>query len=155
MNTSVSPVERKKRFREALVIVLAVLAIIFLTRAEISLTQLSADAKLGSNIAIFVVINIVILLVILLVYLVSRNVVKLFVESRSNPFAKKLRTKLVLSFVALSLVPTLLLFFAAAGFINNTVHNWFNTQVETSLSESLEVAQTYYKNSASNSLYYG
>jgi two-component system nitrogen regulation sensor histidine kinase NtrY len=49
----------------------------------------------------------------------------------------------------------MLLFLAAAGFINNTIHNWFNTQVETSLSESLEVAQTYYKNSASNSLYYG
>ncbi|NTV48213.1 MAG: PAS domain S-box protein [Geobacteraceae bacterium] len=155
MNTRVSQEERKKRFREAIIIVLAVILIAFLTRTEISLTQLSVGAKLGSNIAIFAVINIVILLVILLVYLVSRNVVKLFVESRSNPFAKKLRTKLVLSFVALSLVPTLLLFFAAAGFINNTVHNWFNTQVETSLSESLEVAQTYYKNSAENSLYYG
>ncbi|MDD2851764.1 MAG: ATP-binding protein [Desulfuromonadaceae bacterium] len=155
MNDRVSEVERKKRFREAVVIVLAVILIVFLTKAEISLTQLSSDARLGSNIAIFAVINVVILLVILLVYLVSRNVVKLFVESRSNPLAKKLRTKLVLSFVALSLVPTLLLFFAAAGFINNTVHNWFNTQVETSLSESLEVAQTYYRNSASNSLYYG
>jgi len=155
MNTSVSRQERKKRLREAIIIVLAVILIVLLTRAEISLTQLSGDAKLGSIIAIFVVINIVILLVILLVYLVSRNVVKLFVESRSNPFAKKLRTKLVLSFVALSLVPTLLLFFAAAGFINNTVHNWFNTQVESSLSESLEVAQTYYKSSATNSLYYG
>jgi len=110
---------------------------------------------MGSNIAIFAVINIVILLVILLVYLVSRNVVKLFMESRSNPLTTRLRTKLVLSFVGLSLVPTMLLFFAAAGFINNTVHNWFNTQVETSLSESLEVAQTYYKNSASNALYYG
>jgi two-component system nitrogen regulation sensor histidine kinase NtrY len=155
MNARVSQVERKKRVREAIIIVLAVILIVFLTRAEISLTQISAGAKLGSNIAIFAVINVVILLVILLVYLVSRNVVKLLVESRSNPFAKKLRTKLVLSFVALSLVPTLLLFFAAAGFINNTVHNWFNTQVETSLSESLEVAQTYYKSSASNSLYYG
>jgi two-component system nitrogen regulation sensor histidine kinase NtrY len=155
MNDNISKEERKKRFREAIVIVLAVILIVLLTKAEISLTQLSADAKLGSNIAIFAVINVVILLVILLVYLVSRNVVKLFVESRSNPFAKKLRTKLVLSFVALSLVPTLLLFFAAAGFINNTVHNWFNTQVETSLSESLEVAQTYYKSSATNSLYYG
>jgi two-component system nitrogen regulation sensor histidine kinase NtrY len=155
MNDNISKKERKKRYREAIIIVLAVISIILLTRAEINLTQLSADAKLGSNIAIFAVINVVILLVILLVYLVSRNVVKLFVESRSNPFAKKLRTKLVLSFVALSLVPTLLLFFAAAGFINNTVHNWFNTQVETSLSESLEVAQTYYKSSASNSLYYG
>jgi two-component system nitrogen regulation sensor histidine kinase NtrY len=155
MNDNISKKERTKRYREAIIIVLAVISIILLTKAEISLTQISADAKLGSNIAIFAVINVVILLVILLVYLVSRNVVKLFIESRSNPFAKKLRTKLVLSFVALSLVPTLLLFFAAAGFINNTVHNWFNTQVETSLSESLEVAQTYYKSSASNSLYYG
>lgn len=155
MSNKLPPEERKKRIREAVIIVLSVILIIFLTRAEISLTQLSSDAKLGSNIAIFAVINIVILLVILLVYLVSRNVVKLFVESRSNPLAKRLRTKLVLSFVGLSLVPTMLLFFAAAGFINNTVHNWFNTQVETSLSESLEVAQTYYKNSASNALYYG
>ncbi len=147
--------ERRKRIREAVIIVLAIVLIGILTKAEISLTQLSAGAKLGSNIAIFAVINVVILLVILLVYLVSRNVVKLFVESRSNPLAKNLRTKLVLSFVGLSLVPTMLLFFAAAGFINNTVHNWFNTQVESSLSESLEVAQTYYKNSASNALYYG
>ncbi|MDU0458708.1 MAG: HAMP domain-containing protein [Geobacteraceae bacterium] len=155
MSNRLPPEERKKRIREAVIIVLSVILIIFLTRAEISLTQLSSDAKLGSNIAIFAVINVVILLVILLVYLVSRNVVKLFVESRSNPLAKRLRTKLVLSFVGLSLVPTMLLFFAAAGFINNTVHNWFNTQVEMSLSESLEVAQTYYKNSASNALYYG
>ncbi|MDR3579699.1 MAG: ATP-binding protein [Oryzomonas sp.] len=147
--------ERKKRIREAVIIVLAVILILLLTKAEMHLTQLSADAPMGSNIAIFGVINIVVMLVILLVYLVCRNVVKLFVESRTNPFAKRLRTKLVLSFVGLSLVPTMLLFFAAAGFINNTIHNWFNTQVETSLSESLEVAQTYYKNSASNSLYYG
>lgn len=155
MDVMLSREERKKRIREGVVILLAVVLIIFLTRAEIHLTQLSADAKIGSNIAIFAVINIVILLVILLVYLVCRNVVKLFIESRSNPLAKRLRSKLVLSFIGLSLVPTMLLFFAAAGFINNTVHNWFNTQVETSLSESLEVAQTYYKNSASNALYYG
>jgi len=155
MDIRLAPHERKKRVREGVIIFLALVLIIFLTRTEIHLTQLSADAPMGSNIAIFGVINVVILLVILLVYLVSRNVVKLFMESRSNPLATRLRTKLVLSFVGLSLVPTMLLFFAAAGFINNTVHNWFNTQVETSLSESLEVAQTYYKNSASNALYYG
>lgn len=147
--------ERKKRAREAIVIVVALLLILFLTSAEIRLTQLSADTSMGSNIMIFGIINVVVLLVILLVYLVSRNVVKLLLENRSNPVATRLRTKLVVSFVGLSLVPTLLLFFAAAGFINNTVHNWFNTQVETSLSESLEVAQTYYKNSASNTIYYG
>ena len=155
MPSKLSRDERNKRIREAIIVVLAIILILFLTRAEIKLTQLSADANWGSNIAIFGVINIVILLVILLVYLVSRNVVKLLMESRSNPLAKRLRTKLVLCFVGLSLVPTMLLFFAAAGFINNTVHNWFNSKVENSLSESLEVAQTYYKSSASNALYYG
>lgn len=155
MNKTVTGHERSKRIREAVLIFFAIILIILLTRAEFSLSQLSADAPFGSNIAIFGVINVVILLVILLVYLVSRNIVKLFMESRSNPFTTRLRTKLVLSFVGLSLIPTMLLFFAAAGFINNTVHNWFNSQVESALSESLEVAQTHYKNSAANALYYG
>jgi two-component system nitrogen regulation sensor histidine kinase NtrY len=147
--------ERSKRTREAIIIVVASLLIVFLTSAQIRLMQLSATTTIGSNIIIFAVINIVILLVILLVYLVSRNVVKLLLENRSNPVATRLRTKLVFSFVGLSLVPTFLLFFVAAGFINNTVHNWFNNQVESALSESLEVAQTYNKNSAASTLYYG
>jgi two-component system nitrogen regulation sensor histidine kinase NtrY len=65
-----------------------------------------------------------------------------------------LRTKLVVTFVALSLVPTMLLFFVSAGFITNSIENWFNSQIESSLHESLEVAQTYYKNSETNALYY-
>ena len=155
MQSRLSKNERNKRIREAIIVILAVILMVYLARVVVRLTQISDEANWGSSIAIFGIIIIVILLVILLVYLVCRNLVKLFIESRSNPLAKRLRTKLVLSFVGLSLVPTMLLFFAAAGFINNTVHNWFNTRVEGSLSESLEVAQTYYKNSAANALYYG
>lgn len=146
--------ERKKRTREALVIVLSVLLIVLLTGIEIRLTQISSKAPLSSNVIIFGMINIIVLLVVLLVYLISRNIVKLLVESRSKVLATRLRTKLVISFVGLSLVPTMLLFFASASFISNSVQNWFNVQVETSLSESLEVAQTYYKTSASNALFY-
>jgi two-component system, NtrC family, nitrogen regulation sensor histidine kinase NtrY len=146
--------ERKKRTREALVIVLSVLLIVLLTGIEIRLTQISSKAPLSSNVVIFGMINVIVLLVVLLVYLISRNIVKLLVESRGNVLATRLRTKLVISFVGLSLVPTMLLFFASASFISNSVQNWFNVQVETSLSESLEVAQTYYKTSASNALFY-
>ena len=149
-----SGTERKKRLRETAIIILAVLLIVLLTGVEIRLTQLSSNAPLSSNVVIFGMINIIILLVVLLVYLISRNIVKLLVESRTNPLATRLRTRLVISFVGLSLVPTMLLFFASASFISNSVQNWFNVQVETSLNESLEVAQTYYKNSASNALFY-
>ena len=146
--------ERKKRIREAAVIIMAVVLIALLTVVEIRLTQLSSKAPLSSNVVIFGMINVIVLLVVLLVYLISRNIVKLLVESRSRVLATRLRTKLVISFVGLSLVPTMLLFFASASFITNSIQNWFNVQVETSLSESLEVAQTYYKNSASNALFY-
>lgn len=146
--------ERKKRLRETTVIILAVLLIVLLTGVEIRLTQISSIAPLSSNIVIFGMINVIVLLVVLLVYLITRNVLKLLVENRSKHFATRLRTKLVISFVGLSLVPTMLLFFAASSFITNSVQNWFNVQVETSLNESLEVAQTYYKNSASNALFY-
>ncbi|MGB4600343.1 MAG: ATP-binding protein [Trichlorobacter sp.] len=147
-------VERKKRIREGAIILMAILLIVLLTGVEIRLTQLSSNAPLASNVVIFVMINVIILLVVLLVYLISRNMLKLLVENRSNPLAKRLRTKLVISFVGLSLVPTMLLFFASASFITNSVQNWFNVQVESALNESLEVAQTYYRNSASNALLY-
>lgn len=146
--------ERKKRIREAAVIVLAVVLIVLLTGLEIRLTQISSKAPLSSNVVIFGMINVIVLLVVLLVYLISRNSIKLLVESRSKLLATRLRTKLVISFVGLSLVPTMLLFFASASFITNSVQNWFNVQVETSLNESLEVAQTYYKSSAANALFY-
>jgi two-component system nitrogen regulation sensor histidine kinase NtrY len=132
-----------------------VILIVLLTGAEIKLSQISSTAPLSSNIVIFGMINVVVLLVVLLVYLICRNIVKLFVENRKSQIATRLRTKLVISFVGLSLVPTMLLFFASASFISNSVQNWFNLQVENSLNESLEVAQTYYKTSAINALWYG
>ena len=147
-----SSVEKRKRIREASIIGLAVVLIVLLTGVEIRLTQISSTAPLSSNVVIFGMINIIILLVVLLVYLISRNVLKLLVESRGSILATRLRTKLVISFVGLSLIPTMLLFFASASFITNSVQNWFNIQIETSLNESLEVAQTYYKTSAGNAL---
>jgi two-component system nitrogen regulation sensor histidine kinase NtrY len=62
--------------------------------------------------------------------------------------------RLVLAFVALSLVPTLLLFVIAGGFVTRSFERWFDLQVETALQGSLEIGQTYYQNSANNALFY-
>lgn len=146
--------ELRKRKREGVIIIISLLLITFLTGAEIHLSKLNSEVPMGNNIIIFGIINIIILLIILLIYLVCRNIAKLMIERRQNALGAKLRTKLVLAFVGLSLVPTMLLFFVSAGFITNSVQNWFNKEVETSLDESMEVAQTYYKSSAANALYY-
>jgi two-component system nitrogen regulation sensor histidine kinase NtrY len=151
---AIPPHEARKRKREGRIIAFSLLMIIFLTWAEIRLATLRAPVQLESKIYVFGLINIIILLIILLVYLVFRNLAKLMVERRQNAAGAKLRSKLVLAFVGLSLVPTMLLFLVSAGFITSSIENWFSDQVETSLNESMEVAQTYYKTSAANALDY-
>jgi two-component system nitrogen regulation sensor histidine kinase NtrY len=152
---SIPSTEVRKRKREGVIIVVCLLLIIVLTGAEIHLSRLSSDVPIGNKIPIFGLINVITLLIILLIYLVCRNLAKLFLEQRHNVIGARLQTKLVLASVGLSLIPTMLLFFVSAGFITNSIENWFNNQVETSLDESMEVAQTYYKTSATNALYYG
>jgi len=162
--------ERKKRKREGVIIVLSLLLIIILTMIEVQLSGysfqmpiqktafdfgLSSEIPLGNHILIFAITNIVILLIILSVYLLARNIFKLAIERHSNHPGAKLQTKLVLAFVGLSLFPTMLLFFVSAGYITTSIQNWFNTEVETSLNESMEVAQTYYENAARNAIHYG
>jgi two-component system, NtrC family, nitrogen regulation sensor histidine kinase NtrY len=147
--------EQRKRRREWALVLLSLLLVFALTQYESRLLDLSSGVSLANGILVLALININILLIILFFFLVFRNLFKLILEHRRGVPGAKLRSKLVVAFVALSLVPTMLLFFVSAGFITNTIENWFNNQIETSLQESLEVAETYYKNSASNALYYG
>ena len=146
--------ESRKRRREWFLVVLILVLIGASLRYQGRFFDLTSEIPLSGNILVLALINLNILLIILCLFLVMRNIFKLLLERRRGIPGAKLRSKLVLAFIALSLIPTMLLFFVSAGFITNSIENWFNNQIEESLKESLEVAQTYYKNSASNALYY-
>ena len=123
--------EQRKRKREAIFIGISLLLISFLVATQIHLTRISSEVPMGGNIIIFALINIITLIIILLGYLLARNIFKLFKERQLDRMGTRLRTKLVLAFVSLSLVPTLLLFLVSAGYISNSIQNWFNRQIET------------------------
>ena len=146
--------ERVKRRREWLLIAASIFLVAVLTRFESQVYELTSQLPLVNSILVLAIININILLIILFLFLVFRNLFKLILERRRRIPGSRLRSKLVVAFVALSLIPTMLLFLVSAGFITNTIENWFNAQIENSLEESLEVAKTYYKNSATSALYY-
>lgn len=153
-NTPLPTAESRKRRREWLLAAAIIFLVAMSLRYQNRLFDLTAEVPLSGNILALALINLNILLIILCLFLVLRNIFKLLLERRRGLPGSRLRSKLTLAFVGLALVPTMLLFFVSAGFITNSIENWFNTQIEESLEESLEVAQTYYKNSASNALYY-
>jgi two-component system nitrogen regulation sensor histidine kinase NtrY len=146
--------ETRKRRREWFLILLLIFLVVLFSRFETQIFELTARLPLANTILVLALINLNILLIILFLFLVFRNLFKLIMERRRGTPGARLRSKLVVAFIALSLIPTMLLFFVSAGFITNSIENWFSAQIESSLEESLEVAQTYYKNSAANALYY-
>lgn len=137
--------EHKRRRREFLIILIVVPAIILLTYLESHISIISGDIPIPTNIFLLGLININIILLILLIFLVLRNTVKLFFERKRKAVGSKLMTKLITAFVALTIVPTFLLFFVTIGFINKSIDGWFGINIESSLKESLELAQNYYK----------
>ncbi|HEX6768788.1 MAG TPA: HAMP domain-containing protein, partial [Candidatus Binatia bacterium] len=151
---SVKAEESKRRKREGIVIAVAALMVAALIFFEVQSPDISMENSLGSNIVFFFIININIILLVLLVFLVVRNLVKLVFERRRRLLGSHLQSRLVLAFVALSIVPSLLLFAIAGGLLTHSFDRWFDAKVESSLQGSLEIGQTYYQNSANNAMYF-
>ncbi len=154
LEDSIRREESKRRKREGLVILATTLMVLLFAFFEVQAPDVSTEHSLGTNIAFFLLLNINIILLILLVFLVVRNLVKLVFERKRRILGSRLRVRLVLAFIGLSLVPTLLLFFIAGSFVTRSFARWFDVQVENALQGSLEIGQTYYQNSANNALFY-
>lgn len=146
--------ETKRRKREGIVIVVTGVMVAALIFFEVQLPDGAPEYALGSNILFFLLINVNIILLGLLVFLVLRNVVKLIVERKRRILGSRLQVRLVLAFVALSLVPSVLLFVIAGGLLTRSFDRWFDAKVESALQGSLEIVQTYYQNSANNAILY-
>jgi two-component system nitrogen regulation sensor histidine kinase NtrY len=145
MKKALSPEARRRR-NELIIIGIISILIVILTAIEMKIPQVAGETiPFSNNIIVFSLININIILILLLIFLVIRNLVKLIFERRRKVLGARLRTRLVVAFVSLSLVPTILLFFVSVGFITNSVDHWFKAQVEQSLQGSLEVAQSYHR----------
>ncbi|MGA9110016.1 MAG: ATP-binding protein [Smithella sp.] len=142
--SSIDEKERRKRRREWIImVVVGVLAIAFTLIAS---QIFNKDAlPLSANIFVYGISSINVILILLLLFLIIRNVVKLFYEHRRGVIGSKLRTKLVATFVGLSLVPTILLFLFAINFLSYGIESWFNLKIGDALNKSLEVAQVYYQ----------
>ncbi|MBN2282300.1 MAG: HAMP domain-containing protein [Deltaproteobacteria bacterium] len=146
--------ELKRRRRERFAILLTIAVIIVLTYIESHISSIENLLPISNEVFIFGLININLILIILLIFLITRNLVKLIFERRRGILGSKLRTKLVAAFVCLSLVPTAVLFLVSIKFLAYSIDNWFEMRLGNALNSSLEIAQTYYGQAATDAQYY-
>jgi two-component system nitrogen regulation sensor histidine kinase NtrY len=137
--------ERKRRKRERILIVAIIVIVAVLAVALNRKIYFTSDFTVSSQILMFILININLLLLLLLIFLVFRNLVKLLYDRKRKVMGARLRTRLVIAFVALTMLPTTVLFVFSINFITSSIEFWFNVPVEQALENSLQVGQTIYR----------
>lgn len=147
-----NPDNKKRRTRSFALLIILFLAV--LTAVELLFQQLNNPVPIINNLIVFTLVNVNIILLVVLILVVVRNLAKLYFERKNNILGSKFQTKLIISFIILSLIPTVFLSVVASNLITQSIEGWFNVQIEHSLRESLEVAQAFYENSKKNSLYF-
>jgi len=102
--------------------------------------ELSPEA-LSSQVLLFVLWNINLLLILGILFVILRGIVKLVLERQRGIIGSRFRTKLVVTYVASSLVPVILLFLIASDFLRVSIDRWFNMPVRTILQNAEAIAQ--------------
>jgi len=86
-------------------------------------------------------INLLAFLVILMVLV--RNLIKLRRERIEQRLGARFKTRIVLFFVSLTLLPVLFLFFASYGLINRSVDKWFSLPASEMVKNAREIQAAY------------
>lgn len=140
------PEERKRRKRSLILTFLLFLLFIGLTAIQVSLQQVRGkNVLVPSNVLVLVIINLNLIVLMVLIVMVGRNLVKIYFEHKRGILGSKFKAKLITAFIALSIIPTVLLFLVASGLITSSIESWFTQQREEALKDSLTIAQAYYE----------
>ena len=134
------PQEHQKRRRERVLIAISLVLVVAITSLEVNLVHRGGQPVTGSLLA-FGLLNINTFLLLLFTFLIFRHLSKLFLERRRKVFGSRLRTRLVLTFITLTLMPTLFLFFMAWQLMSSRVDFSWDRQVEQSLDQALAVSR--------------
>jgi two-component system nitrogen regulation sensor histidine kinase NtrY len=154
---SVSPhrlAARKRRRRELIAVGVAAVTLLAFVLAQTELPPLTHHTSLVSNLAVITLFNLSFLLLGLMLFLVGRNLAKVIFERRRGLIGSKFQVRLVAGFIAVALIPSAFLLYVSGVFLHADINSWFNPAYEHILDDSLEIAKTYYLNSANNASHY-
>ncbi|MDR2339566.1 MAG: HAMP domain-containing protein [Deltaproteobacteria bacterium] len=127
----------KVKKRQIALLALSVLGLSLLVMVQRRLLDLGPGLSSNQGVITLVSINFSVLTLAFLLYLILRGLYKVFFERTGYG---SLQTKMVVSFISLSLMPTILIFYFAYLLIGQDHDTWFGRTIRGALSRSLSVA---------------
>ncbi len=133
---------RKKGPRVIGAIIILLIVLFFAIEFFIRESQEFSPTRL-TNVLLSSLQIIVLLLGLILFFVLGRNMAKLYLERKRKVVGAHFKIKLVTFFIALSFIPTLLLFVFASDFVSRNIEQWFQTPLDKLLDDTKSVAEGF------------
>jgi len=146
--------DTKKKGSRFVTAVIIFLIILFFTIEFIIREAQEFSPTSFTNILLTSLQIIVVLMFLILLFVLGRNLAKLYLERKRKVLGAHFKTKLLLFFIALSLIPTLLLFFFASDLISRNIETWFKTPIDRILDDTKSLTDGFYINGEEATLHY-
>ncbi len=146
--------DTKKKGSRFIAVIIIFLIILFFTIEFIIREAQEFSPTSFTNILLTSLQIIVLLMFLIVLFVLGRNLAKLYLERKRKVLGAHFKTKLLLFFIALSLIPTLLLFFFASDLISRNIETWFKTPIDRILDDTKGLTAGFYINGEEATLHY-
>jgi two-component system, NtrC family, nitrogen regulation sensor histidine kinase NtrY len=131
---------RRRTFLIFLLILVPILLFIGWSQASLNLSFIRPE-NAGQTLLLLVVSALIFLAFVIFALILARNLLKLYVERRTQRLGSRFKTKMVVAFLALTLVPVCFLFAFAYGLLNRSIDKWFGIPFDVVRMDATEVVR--------------
>jgi two-component system, NtrC family, nitrogen regulation sensor histidine kinase NtrY len=149
------PKRNGSRTRRYIVASIAFLALsLAATQIFLNITSVGSPRFIRMTFLLWTITIFVVLALLILATVLGRNLIKLYFERKSGELGSGFKTKMVRTFIALSLLPALLLFLLAYTLIGSSIEKWFLKPPAQMIENSRQLAQEYYGERGTQAKYF-
>ncbi len=135
---------RRRRWRiAALAVATAVLFGLLFVQAAFNTLEWIRPSSVRDTFGLYALSTINFLAFIVLLMVLVRNVIKLRHEQLERKVGARFKTRIVIFFLALSLLPVTFLFFMTTGLINRSIDKWFSLPGNEMLTNAWQIQNAY------------
>ncbi len=144
--SSANPPKKKGSRTRRYILAGIIFLILGLVATEIFLHQTSVGSPkfIKMTFLLYTGTVVVVLALLILATVLGRNLIKLYFERKSGLVGSGFKSKMVCTFIVLSLLPALLLFLLAYGLISSSIEQWFRAAPAQMMENSRLLARQYY-----------
>jgi two-component system, NtrC family, nitrogen regulation sensor histidine kinase NtrY len=130
----------RRAFLIFLLVLVPTLLFVGWSQASLDLSFISPTTALGT-ILLVIVSTVVFVAFVIFALILIRILLKLYVERRQQQLGSRFKTKMVVSFLLISLVPVCFLFVFAYGLLNRSIDRWFTAPFDAVRRDTNDLVQ--------------